>query len=93
MGSSAIWVRKEDWGAPSVGAAEELNRFRQELGVEVIDICLIHCTTDPQWPDTCKRVRDELSQLKQNGRDEENRRGGRHPGPDESGTEGLIGRN
>jgi predicted aldo/keto reductase-like oxidoreductase len=64
---SKIWVRKEDWVTPSGGAVEELNRFRQELGVDMIDICLIHCTTDAEWPDTYKRVRDDLSELKQKG--------------------------
>jgi 1-deoxyxylulose-5-phosphate synthase len=62
-----IWVRKENWVTPSGGAKEELDRFRKELGVEMIDICLIHCMSDGQWPDTFARVRDELSELKQKG--------------------------
>jgi 1-deoxyxylulose-5-phosphate synthase len=62
---SKIWVRKENWVAPSGGAVEEINRFRQELGVDMIDICLIHCMTDSQWPETYARVRDDLSTLKQ----------------------------
>jgi len=62
-----IWVRKENWVTPSGGAIEEINRFRSELGVDTIDICLIHCVTDDKWPDTYKRVRDELSELKAKG--------------------------
>lgn len=64
---SKIWVRKEDWVTPSGGAVEEVDRFRKELGVDVLDICLIHCMTDSKWPETYERVRDDLSALKQKG--------------------------
>ncbi len=64
---SKIWVHKEKWVTPSGGAVEEVDRFRKELGVDMIDICLIHCMTDSKWPDTHERVRDELSSLKQKG--------------------------
>jgi 1-deoxyxylulose-5-phosphate synthase len=62
-----IWTRKEDWVQPSGGAKAELDRFRKELGVEMIDICLIHCMTSANWTDQEARVRDELSDLKQKG--------------------------
>ncbi|KPK43627.1 MAG: hypothetical protein AMJ65_05325, partial [Phycisphaerae bacterium SG8_4] len=31
------------------------------------EICLIHCMTDTEWPETYKRIRDELSELKDKG--------------------------
>lgn len=65
--SSKIWPRKEYWNSPSGGAKEEVDRFRQELNTDVLDICLIHCMTDSQWPQTFERIRDELSELKQKG--------------------------
>jgi len=65
---SKIWPRKESWCNPSGGAVEEIDRFRKELGVDMIDICLIHCMTDSKWPETYERVRDELSSLKQKAR-------------------------
>ena len=37
-----LWPRKEGWVTPSGGAKEELDRFRKELGTDMIDICLIH---------------------------------------------------
>jgi predicted aldo/keto reductase-like oxidoreductase len=49
---------------PSGGAKPELDRFRQELGAEQIDICLIHCMQNDQWPTQYERIRDELSALK-----------------------------
>ena len=65
--SIKIWPRKEFWNSPSGGAIEEVNRFRKELNTDVIDICLIHCMTDTKWPNTFKRIRDELSEMKSKG--------------------------
>lgn len=62
---SKIWVRKEDWNQPSGGAVKEVDRFRKELNIDVLDVCLIHCTTDSRWPEQLERVRDELSKLKE----------------------------
>ena len=28
----------------------DLDRFRRELGTDYIDICLLHCVTDADWP-------------------------------------------
>ena len=65
--SSKIWPRKEYWNLPSGGAKEEVDRFRKELNTDVLDICLIHCMTDAEWPKEFERIRDELSELKQKG--------------------------
>ncbi|RPI25002.1 MAG: aldo/keto reductase [Acidobacteria bacterium] len=62
---SKIWPRREPWNAASGGANEEVDRFRKELATDVVDICLIHCMMDSQWPQTYARIRDELSGLKQ----------------------------
>jgi len=64
---SKIWAHKENWVTPSGGAVEEVNRFRKELGVDQLDICLIHCMSNAQWPVEHARVRDEMSALKQKG--------------------------
>ena len=29
---------------------EDLDRFRKELGTDYIDILLLHCLTDADWP-------------------------------------------
>ena len=62
-----IWTRKAYWNSPSGGAKEEVNRFRRELNTDVIDICLMHCMTNANWPEENKRVCDELDELKQQG--------------------------
>lgn len=64
---SKIWPRKAFWNLPSGGAIEEVNRFRRELNSDVIDICLIHCMTNTEWPATYERIRDELSEMKSKG--------------------------
>ncbi|MGE5294913.1 MAG: aldo/keto reductase [Solirubrobacterales bacterium] len=64
---SKIWPRTEYWNLASGGAQKEVDRFRRELSVDVLDICLIHCMTNSNWPDEFKRVRDELSELKTKG--------------------------
>ena len=64
---SKIWPRKEDWVTPSGGAKEEIDRFRQELGVDMIDVCLIHCMMNDKWATEYEHIRDGLSELKQKG--------------------------
>jgi len=62
-----IWPREAFWNMPSGGATAEVDRFRKELNSDVLDICLIHCMQNTEWPETFKRVRDELSEMKDKG--------------------------
>lgn len=64
---SKIWPRVESWNQASGGAIEEVNRFKKELDVDMLDIVLIHCMTDANWAKDHERIRDELSELKQKG--------------------------
>jgi predicted aldo/keto reductase-like oxidoreductase len=43
---------------------QEIDRYRQELGVEYIDSLLIHCATTPTWPDDLKRMMDAFSEAR-----------------------------
>jgi aryl-alcohol dehydrogenase-like predicted oxidoreductase len=62
---SKIWPRKESWVTPSGGAKEEVDRFRKELNTDVLDVCLIHCMQNANWPEEYEKIRDDLSELKQ----------------------------
>lgn len=62
-----LWPRKETWVTPSGGAKKEIDRFRQELGVDRLDVCLIHCMLNDKWPTEYEHIRDDLSDLKQKG--------------------------
>jgi len=64
---SKLWPRKEDWITPSGGAKREVTRFLRELGTDHLDVCLIHCMLNDQWPTEYEHIRDELSQLKESG--------------------------
>ena len=62
---SKLWPRPASWVTPSGGAKAEVDRFRQELDTDMLDVCLIHCMTNDKWPAEYERIRDELSELKQ----------------------------
>ena len=45
----------------------DLERFRQELGIDHIDIVLMHCLTEPDWTTKFTGAMDALSEAKQKG--------------------------
>lgn len=63
---SKLWNRPSDW-ANFTTAQDAVDRFRKELGVDYIDIVLMHCMVEPDWPELYKKVTDELSELKVKG--------------------------
>ncbi len=65
--STKIWNHAYEGFEPSGGAFKEIERFRQELGTDYIDMVLIHFLRREDWIDHFKRVRDELSELKEKG--------------------------
>lgn len=64
---SKIWFAGGNGMGSPERAIPEVDRFRSELGVDRLDVCLIHCVTSPQWPQQLQRMRDELSELKERG--------------------------
>jgi len=64
---SKLWPQKAEWITPSGGAKREFDRFRKELNTDRIDVCLIHCMLNDQWPTEYERIRDEMSDLKESG--------------------------
>lgn len=48
-------------------ARDDLDRFRRELGIDYIDICLMHCVTEADWTTRYAGVMDVLSEAKQKG--------------------------
>ncbi len=45
----------------------DLDRFRKELGTDYIDILLLHCLTDADWPKRCAGAMDVLSEAREQG--------------------------
>jgi aryl-alcohol dehydrogenase-like predicted oxidoreductase len=45
----------------------DLDRFRRELGTDYIDIMLLHCMMDGNWPERKKAAMEVLSQAREEG--------------------------
>lgn len=45
----------------------DLERFRQELDTDYLDVVLLHCMTDGDWPEKMKGAMDALSEAKSKG--------------------------
>jgi aryl-alcohol dehydrogenase-like predicted oxidoreductase len=59
-------LTKTDTRDPA-GVRADLDRYRKELGVDYIDIVLIHCVTASDWTTRYRGVMDVLSEAKQKG--------------------------
>ena len=64
---SKIMVYKhEGWYSPEP-FQKSIDRFRKELDTDYIDILLLHCMVNSEWPDEYKRYMDDYSEAKQKG--------------------------
>lgn len=61
-----VVMTKSDHRDPATMRAD-LDRFRKELGVDYIDIFLIHCVTEGDWTTRYRGIMDVLSEAKQKG--------------------------
>lgn len=57
----------EDGSDKIESVSGNLDRFRKELGVDYIDILLMHCMMEGNWAETRKHYMDGLSKAKQEG--------------------------
>lgn len=64
---SKVWFAEAPEMTPTDRARPEVERFLAEMGVDEIDVCLVHCVQDKAWPEQLERIRDELSELKAKG--------------------------
>jgi aryl-alcohol dehydrogenase-like predicted oxidoreductase len=62
-----VTVLTKTWARDAASARADLDRFRRELGIDQIDICLMHCLTEGDWTERFKGVMDVLSEAKQKG--------------------------
>lgn len=51
----------------ALGVRNDVERFRKELGTDYIDILLLHCMSDPAWPEKMKGAMEALSKAKAKG--------------------------
>src|SRR5258706_7565729 len=62
-----VTVLTKTWARDAASARADLDRFRRELGIDHIDVCLMHCLTERDWTERYKGVMDVLSEAKQKG--------------------------
>ncbi len=62
-----VTVLTKTWARDPASARADLDRFRRELGVDYLDVCLMHCVTEADWTERFKGVMDVLSEAKQKG--------------------------
>ena len=62
-----VTVLTKTWARDPATARADLDRFRRELGIDHIDVCLMHCLTEGDWTDRYKGVIDVLSEAKEKG--------------------------
>jgi aryl-alcohol dehydrogenase-like predicted oxidoreductase len=62
-----VTVLTKTWARDPASARADLERFRRELGVDHIDVCLMHCLTEGDWTERYKGVMDVLSEAKDKG--------------------------
>jgi len=62
-----VTVLTKTFSRDPAGARADIERFRRELGIDHIDICLMHCVTEGDWTERYRGVMDVLSEAKQKG--------------------------
>jgi 1-deoxyxylulose-5-phosphate synthase len=62
-----VTVLTKTWARDPASARADLERFRRELGVDHIDVCLMHCLTEGDWTERYRGVMDVLSEAKEKG--------------------------
>lgn len=64
--SKVMVYQHQDWYTPEP-FQKSIDRFRKELQTDYIDILLLHCMVNDEWPDEYKRYMDDFSEAKEKG--------------------------
>jgi len=62
-----VTVLTKSWARDAAGMRADLDRFRRELGIDHIDVCLMHCVTESDWTTQFRGAMDVLSEARQRG--------------------------
>jgi 1-deoxyxylulose-5-phosphate synthase len=62
-----VTVLTKSWARDPAEMRADLDRFRRELGVDHIDIFLMHCLTESDWTTRYRPVMDVLEEAKRQG--------------------------
>jgi len=62
-----VTILTKSWKRDAKGVREDLDRFRKELGTDHLDIVLMHCLTESDWPKRYRGAMDVLSEAREKG--------------------------
>ncbi|MGA8437337.1 MAG: aldo/keto reductase [Candidatus Sulfotelmatobacter sp.] len=62
-----VTVLTKTWARDPATARADLDRFRRELDTDYLDVCLMHCLTEPDWTTRYRGVMEVFSEAKQKG--------------------------
>jgi aryl-alcohol dehydrogenase-like predicted oxidoreductase len=62
-----VTILTKSWARDAAGMQADIDRFRQELRVDYIDVLLMHCLTEGDWTERYKPVMDVMSEAKGKG--------------------------
>ncbi len=62
-----VTVLTKTWARDPKEARADLDRFRRELGIDYIDVCLMHCLSEADWTTRYRGVMDVFSEAKEKG--------------------------
>src|SRR5712691_3840752 len=62
-----VTVLTKTWARDAATAKADIERFRHELGIDYLDICLMHCLTEGDWTERYRGVMDAFEEAKQKG--------------------------
>ncbi len=62
-----VTVLTKSWSRDAAGMRADLERFRQELNTDYLDIVLMHCVTEPDWNTRYRPAMDALSEAQAKG--------------------------
>jgi aryl-alcohol dehydrogenase-like predicted oxidoreductase len=62
-----VTILTKSWARDAAGMRSDIDRFRRELNVDHIDILLMHCLQEDDWPTRYRSAMDVLSEAKQKG--------------------------
>ena len=62
-----VIILTKSWKRDAKGVRDDLDRFRKELGTDHLDIVLMHCLTESDWPKRFQGAMDVLSEAREKG--------------------------
>ena len=62
-----VTVLTKTWARDAATARADIERFRQELATDYVDICLMHCLMEGDWTERYRGVMDVFEEARQKG--------------------------